>query len=135
MDTTTDTIAMQGSEPVHFRDFTFSSSNQFLTTITLSGRGRIIRKRWSLGANAYCSPNFSEANPLAAILAMQMMLEWLGTRHADRRLHRAAEQVEAAVAELLREGKTLTYDLIGEAKASRCSEVGAAVEEKLRNMT
>src|SRR5437762_12768898 len=54
----------QGSEPVHFRDFAFSSSNQFLTTISLSGRGRIIRKRWSLGANAYCSPNFSESNPL-----------------------------------------------------------------------
>ena len=42
--------------------------------------------------------------------------------------------VEAAVAALLSDGKTLTYDLIGEAKASRCSEVGAAVEEKLRTM-
>lgn len=73
-----------------------------------------------------------KANPLAAILAMQMMLEWLGTRNADERLQRAAEKVEAAVASLLSEGKTLTYDLIGEAKASRCSEVGAAVDEKLR---
>src|SRR5436853_3112859 len=75
-----------------------------------------------------------KANPLAAILAMQMMLEWLGTRHADRRLHRTAQQLEAAVAGLLSEGKTLTYDLIGEAKAARCSEVGAAVEDKLRMM-
>ena len=75
-----------------------------------------------------------KANPLAAILAMQMMLEWLGTRNADERLQRAAEKVEAAVASLLSEGKTLTYDLIGEAKASRCSEVGAAVDEKLRAM-
>ena len=74
------------------------------------------------------------ANPLAAILAVQMMLDWLGTRYEDSRLHRAAQQVEAAVAALLSEGKTLTYDLIGEAKASRCSEVGAAVEEKLRTM-
>ena len=74
-----------------------------------------------------------KANPLAAILAVQMMLAWLGTRHEDERLHRAAQQVEAAVAELLSEGKTLTYDLIGEAKAARCSEVGAAVEEKLRS--
>lgn len=73
-----------------------------------------------------------KANPLAAILAMQMMLAWLGTRNADERLQRAAEKVEAAVASLLSEGKTLTYDLIGEAKASRCSEVGAAVDEKLR---
>jgi 3-isopropylmalate dehydrogenase len=73
-----------------------------------------------------------KANPLAAILAMQMMLDWLGTRNSDERLQRAAEKVEAAVASVLSEGKTLTYDLIGEAKASRCSEVGAAVDEKLR---
>jgi 3-isopropylmalate dehydrogenase len=75
-----------------------------------------------------------KANPLAAILAVQMMLDWLGTRHEDSRLLRAAQQVEAAVMALLSEGKTLTYDLIGEAKAARCSEVGAAVEEKLRVM-
>ena len=75
-----------------------------------------------------------KANPLAAILSMQMMLDWLGNRNSDERLIRAAEKVEDAVAELLREGKTLTYDLIGEEKASRCSEVGAAVEEKLRTM-
>ena len=75
-----------------------------------------------------------KANPLAAILAMQMMLEWLGTRNTDERLQRAAEKVEAAVASLLSEGKTLTYDLIGEAKASRCSAVGAAVDETLRAM-
>ena len=75
-----------------------------------------------------------KANPLAAILAVQMMLDWLGTRHADERLSVAAQEVEAAVAALLSEGKTLTYDLIGEANASRCSEVGAAVEKKLRMM-
>jgi 3-isopropylmalate dehydrogenase len=75
-----------------------------------------------------------KANPLAAILAMQMMLEWLGTRYEDERLAQAAKQVEAAVMAVLNEGKTLTYDLIGEEKASRCSEVGAAVEEKLREM-
>jgi 3-isopropylmalate dehydrogenase len=73
-----------------------------------------------------------KANPLAAILSAQMMLDWLGTRHDDGRLIRAAEKVEAAVEELLSEGTTLTYDLIGEEKAARCSEVGAAVEEKLK---
>src|SRR5882724_2538803 len=73
-----------------------------------------------------------KANPLAAILSVQMMLDWLGTRSADERLLRAAQQIEAAVAALLSEGKTLTYDLVGEAKAAHCSEVGAAVEEKLR---
>jgi 3-isopropylmalate dehydrogenase len=74
-----------------------------------------------------------KANPLAAILSVQMMLDWLGTRHDDERLLRAAKEVESAVEELLKEGKTLTYDLIGEAGASRCSEVGAAVEQKLRS--
>lgn len=73
-----------------------------------------------------------KANPLAAILAMQMMLDWLAARHADDRLTRAASQVEAAVAAVLREGKSLTYDLIGEEKAARCSEVAAAVDEMLR---
>jgi 3-isopropylmalate dehydrogenase len=76
-----------------------------------------------------------KANPLAAILSMQMMLDWLGNRHDDERLLLAAEKVEAAVAELLSEAKTLTYDLIGEAKASKCSEVGAAVDERLRKLT
>jgi 3-isopropylmalate dehydrogenase len=76
-----------------------------------------------------------KANPLAAVLSVQMMLDWLGTRHADDRLIEAAEKVEAAVAELLAEGKTLTYDLIGEERASKCSEVGAAVEEKLRRLS
>jgi 3-isopropylmalate dehydrogenase len=74
------------------------------------------------------------ANPLAAILAAQMMLDWLGARHDDERLQRAAEMVEDAVVALLSEGQTLTYDLIGEERASRCSEVGAAVEEKLKAM-
>jgi 3-isopropylmalate dehydrogenase len=74
------------------------------------------------------------ANPLAAILAAQMMLDWLGNRHDDERLQRAAEMIEDAVVALLSEGQTLTYDLIGEEKASRCSEVGAAVEKKLKAM-
>jgi len=74
-----------------------------------------------------------KANPLAAILSVQMMLDWLGTRHEDARLIRAAEKVEDSVATLLSERKTLTYDLIGEERASRCSEVGAAVEQILRD--
>src|SRR5437773_649974 len=75
-----------------------------------------------------------KANPLAAILAVQMMLDWLGTRHEDDRLLRAAEQVEAAVADLLKEGRTLIDDLVGAKQASRRSEVGTAVDEKLRAM-
>jgi 3-isopropylmalate dehydrogenase len=73
-----------------------------------------------------------KANPLAAIMSAQMMLDWLANRHADDRLDRAARKIEAAVAAVLEEGKTLTYDLIGEEKAARCSKVGTAVEDKLR---
>jgi 3-isopropylmalate dehydrogenase len=73
-----------------------------------------------------------KANPMASILAMQMMLDWLGTKHADERLNRAASLVEAAVAAVIEEGKTLTYDLVGENRAAKCSEVGAAVEQCLR---
>jgi len=73
-----------------------------------------------------------KANPMAAILSMQMMLDWLANRYEDDRLARASVDVEAAVADVLKEGKTLTYDLIGDEKASRCSEVGKAVESKLQ---
>ena len=73
-----------------------------------------------------------KANPMAAILAMQMMLDWLGERYADDRLIRAAFAVESSVAEVLKEGKTLTYDLAGDEHASKCSEVGAAVQSKLK---
>lgn len=75
-----------------------------------------------------------EANPLAAILAMHMMLDWLGAQHEDERLQRAAQMVEAAVAAVLEEGETLTYDLVGPERAAKCSEVGRAVETKLRHL-
>jgi len=73
-----------------------------------------------------------KANPMAAILAMQMMLDWLGERYTDDRLIRAAVAVESSVAEVLKEGKTLTYDLVGDEHASKCSDVGAAVQSKLK---
>jgi 3-isopropylmalate dehydrogenase len=65
-----------------------------------------------------------KVNPIAMILAVQMMLDWLGTRRKDRGLLSAAQRIEAAVAGVLREGSTLTYDLGGTAK---CSEVGSAI--------
>ena len=45
-----------------------------------------------------------EVNPLAAILAIKMMLAWLGERHSDERLRRGAVWVEQAVAAVLEEG-------------------------------
>jgi len=65
-----------------------------------------------------------EVNPIAMILATQMMLDWLGRRKKDAALREAATAVEMAVERHLAEGKALTYDLGGKA---RCSEVGSAI--------
>ncbi len=64
----------------------------------------------------------NRANPLAAILAGQMMLEHLGEQ-------KAADLVERAVVEVLREGKVRTYDLSGK---SSTSDVGDAVAANVK---
>lgn len=61
------------------------------------------------------------ANPIAAILAGQMMLE-----HLDER--EAAEAVDKAVSDMLSEGKILPKDLGGSASTS---EIGDAVAKKI----
>lgn len=55
------------------------------------------------------------ANPLAMILSAAMMLRHLSEREA-------AARVEAAVAELLRDGRSLTPDLGGEARTHEVAE-------------
>lgn len=69
-----------------------------------------------------------KVNPIATILTSQMMLDWLGREHGDDRCHAAADGIDAAVADVLAEGKTTTYDLGGDA---RTSEVGEAVAERV----
>ncbi|MEQ1564362.1 MAG: isocitrate/isopropylmalate family dehydrogenase [Myxococcota bacterium] len=69
-----------------------------------------------------------KVNPVAAVLSGAMMCEWLGTRLTDPRLLDAARAIEAAVGEVLAEGRALTYDLGGTAK---CSEVGRALADKV----
>lgn len=64
----------------------------------------------------------NRANPIATILAGQMMLEHLGEQEA-------ADKVERAVIEVLKEGKVRTYDLGG---GSSTSDVGDAVTAKIR---
>lgn len=70
-----------------------------------------------------------EVNPIATVLAVQMMLEWMGRRKNDAKLREASVGVERAVEAVLREGKTLSYDLGGKAK---CSQVGDAVVAALK---
>ncbi|MFJ8716158.1 isocitrate/isopropylmalate dehydrogenase family protein [Streptomyces violaceus] len=54
------------------------------------------------------------ANPVAMILSTAMLLEWLGTRHEDEELVRAARIVEEGVATALGQG-TSTRDMGGSA--------------------
>src|SRR2546423_4765920 len=52
-----------------------------------------------------------EVNPIAMILATQMMLDWLGRRKKEPALQEAATAVETAVERHLAEGKALTDGL------------------------
>jgi len=63
-------------------------------------------------------------NPIAIVLATQMMLDWLGRRKGDKSLREAAVAIESAVESVLKEGKHVTYDVGGSAK---CSEAGTAI--------
>lgn len=77
------------------------------------------------------SPKYAgkdQVNPVAAILSVHMMLDWLGRKKGDLRLTEASRSIEAAVSSVLSEGRTLTYDLGGSA---RCSEVGDAVKARI----
>jgi 3-isopropylmalate dehydrogenase len=69
-----------------------------------------------------------EVNPIAMILATQMMLDWLARRKKDKGLREASQAIESAVERTLAEGKWLTYDLGGTAK---CSEVGTAIATRV----
>lgn len=63
----------------------------------------------------------NRANPIATILAVKMMLEWLGEYEAARRVENAVEKV-------LSEGKVKTYDLGGTATTR---DMGNAIIEKV----
>lgn len=57
----------------------------------------------------------NKVNPIATIMASKMMLEYLGEKEA-------AEKIELAVHEVLKEGTVLTYDLGGSAKTSEMAD-------------
>ncbi len=62
-----------------------------------------------------------KVNPIATILSVKMMLEWMGYKDA-------ASALEKAVIDVLKEKRVLTYDLGGTAK---CSEVGREIASKI----
>ncbi|MBI4057297.1 MAG: isocitrate/isopropylmalate dehydrogenase family protein [Elusimicrobia bacterium] len=67
----------------------------------------------------------NKVNPTALILSGMMMLEYLGEV-------RAAQQLEKAVAEVIKEGRQVTYDLGGSAGTK---EMGQAIIQKLSRQT
>lgn len=72
-----------------------------------------------------------KANPMATVLCIKELLEWLAGRHRDELLAKAGAAVEQAVAQTLAEGKLLTADLAApNTKAARTSEVGSHLAER-----
>jgi 3-isopropylmalate dehydrogenase len=71
------------------------------------------------------------ANPVATVLAVHMMLDWLGHKHDDRKLREASVTIEKAVASVCADGKAMTYDLGGSAKTA---EVGDAIVRAIHSM-
>jgi len=69
----------------------------------------------------------NKANPVATVLALRMLLDWMGRQHADDRLVEAGRHVESAVAAVLAEGRALTYDLAADGHGATCSACGDAI--------
>ena len=77
------------------------------------------------------SPKYAgmnKVNPIASINSIQMMMDWLGRKNNDDGLISISKQIEASVADHLKEGKHLTYDLGGDAS---CSLVGDMISARL----
>jgi 3-isopropylmalate dehydrogenase len=73
----------------------------------------------------------NKANPIAMILAVRMMLDWLAEKHDDDRLSAAAKRLEESVARILLQGKALTYDLAADGIGVSCSACADAIAEDL----
>ena len=71
------------------------------------------------------------ANPVAAIHAARLMLEYLGHRYGDEQLSRAARALDAAVEKALVEDRVLTPDLGGQATTM---DVAGAVRRRLEQL-
>ena len=64
------------------------------------------------------APEFAgkhQVNPIGAILAAKMILDWLGEKEA-------ASRVQSAVSKVLKEGQIRTFDLGGDASTEEMAE-------------
>jgi isocitrate/isopropylmalate dehydrogenase len=100
----------------------------------LQNRYNICHRKVKFEPNHGSAPKHAgkdKANPMAMILAAAEGLRWLGEQKGDAKLGPAAKAIEDSVAAVILEGKTLTYDLVGEERARPMSEVGEAVRNEL----
>jgi len=74
------------------------------------------------------------ANPMATILSVKEGLAWYAARSGNGDLARVADLMEQAVSDVVAEGSCLTYDLVGEERASTTSQVGDAVVARLQSL-
>ncbi len=70
----------------------------------------------------------NKANPMAMVLSVSMMLDYLGYKFNDQRALEASVAVENAVEKTIKDGVTLTYDLGGSASTK---DVGEAIAKNL----
>jgi isocitrate/isopropylmalate dehydrogenase len=68
-----------------------------------------------------------KVNPMAMILATAEGLRWLSDKKSNPSLRKAGDAIEQAVRAVVKEGKTLTYDLVGEGKGAKMSDVTTAI--------
>ncbi len=68
------------------------------------------------------------ANPYAMILSGAMLLDWLGQKHNDSRLHQAGDMIHDAMTRVFEQDRILTPDLGG---AASTADVGAAVARRI----
>jgi 3-isopropylmalate dehydrogenase len=71
------------------------------------------------------------ANPYAMIMSGQMLLAWLGHKHAEPKALKAAQVLERAMEQVIGEARTLTPDLGGRASTV---EMGDAVAATVKNL-
>ena len=76
------------------------------------------------------------ANPIASILAMGMMLEWLASVHGNKKTRIAADLVKESVSSVLKDGKVRTRDLClgqwSDIKPSSTEDVTTAIIAKMK---
>ena len=70
----------------------------------------------------------NKVNPIASINSIQMMMDYLGRKTNDEDLIAVGNLIDESVAEHLKDGKRLTYDIGGSAS---CSDVGISIAARL----